>query len=849
MSDADSSQAPESSARPLAEPTPGAVDGELSADELRDAYEHAPCGFLTSAPDGHLVGVNQTFCEMTGWSREQVLGCRSLLDLLTPGSRLFWQSRHATLQHLDGRLRGVAVDLRRADGSDLPVLLATEPVPAREGAARLVRTSVLDASERRSYERELILARRRAEVAESRSAAVVRSALDAVVVLAADGEVVEWNAAAERLFGIPRADAVGRPAQGLLCRQLLDLASSADAEPDPGGRTKDVAGWRRQAMLATADGAPLPAEVSLTRAYVDARALTVLSVRDLRTEATLRDELDRSRSTLQAVLADAPVLVLGLDAHGTVVMAEGNGAAAFGQVWFDTVGRPVEELLRHRPALLEDCRRALAGEALVATHPTGGRAWETSFRPHRDERGAVDAVTVVAFDVTEHLALATRLERLARHDPLTGLTNRSAFQEELAGALAEERDGVAVLYLDLDDFKDVNDSYGHALGDEVLVEVAGRLRAAVPPGSVLARHGGDEFVVLLRGPVARSAAAVGRRLVRSLVQPVAPQGSAAPLSVRASVGVSVLGDDAQDASTLLAHADAAMYRAKRLGRNPVAVFTPAHDDPSVRVATTARLRHAVECGLVVPHYQPVVSLTDGRLVAVEALARWTDEELGPVPPSTFVPLAEAGRLIVELGELVLEQALGQLAGWTAAGVDVPSVAVNVSPHQLRYGRFPDLLDAALRRHGVAPGRVVVELTETVVVEAAGDELAAIAAVRELGCRVAIDDFGTGHSSLARLRDLPVDVVKLDRAFVAPLPESRGGALVAAFLRLADALGLATVAEGVENEAQRAHLADAGCAAAQGYLLGAPLPAADLTPVLARGPVPFPASSGRVHGLR
>ncbi|MGN6332722.1 MAG: sensor domain-containing protein [Motilibacteraceae bacterium] len=820
---------------------------DLGPDELRDAYEHAPCGFLTSSQDGRLVGVNQTFCEMTGWSREQVLGCRSLLDLLTPGSRLFWQSRHATLQHLDGQLRGVAVDLRRADGSDLPVLLATSQVPGRKGAAPLVRTSVLDASDRRAYERELILARRRAEVAESRSAAIVRSVLDAVVVLAPDGEVVEWNAAAERLFGRVRAEAVGRPAGTLLCRPLLELA---EAEPGAGDGSGDGAGWRRQAMLATADGAPLPAEVSITRAYVDGRALTVLSVRDLRAETTLRDELDRSRSTLQAVLADAPVLVLGLDAAGTVTMAEGNGAAAFGRAWDDAVGRPVEELLSHRPALLADCRRALAGETLVVTHPTGGRAWETSFRPHRDERGDdVGGVTVVAFDVTEHLALATRLERLARHDPLTGLANRSAFQEELALALAEERDGVAVLYLDLDDFKDVNDSYGHALGDEVLVEVAGRLRAAVPPGSVLARHGGDEFVVLLRGAAARSAAAVGRRMVRSLVQPVAPQGCSAPLSVGASVGVSVLGGDADDASTLLAHADAAMYRAKRLGRNPVAVFTPAHDDPSVRVATTARLRHAVECGLVVPHYQPVVSLIDGRLVGVEALARWTDEELGPVPPATFVPLAEAGRLIVELGELVLDQALGQLALWTAAGVEVPSVAVNVSPHQLRYGRFPDLLDVALRRHDVAPDRVVVELTETVVVEAAGDELAAIAAVRELGCRVAVDDFGTGHSSLARLRDLPVDVVKLDRAFVAPLPEARAGALVAAFLRLADALGLSTVAEGVETEAQRAHLAEAGCAAAQGYLLGAPVPAADLTPVLERGPQPFPASEGRVTGLR
>ncbi|MGN6244634.1 MAG: sensor domain-containing protein [Motilibacteraceae bacterium] len=819
----------------------GTLPTELSADELRDAYEHAPCGFLTSGPAGHLVGVNQTFCDLTGWSREQVLGCRSLLELLTPGSRLFWQARHATLQHLDGRLRGVAVDLRKADGTDLPVLLATSPVPGHEGAAPLVRTSVLDASDRRAYERELILARRRAEVAESRSAAVVRSALDALVVLASDGEVVEWNAAAERLFGVDRADAVGQPVDGLLCRQLLELAAS-DGE-------QDAAGWRRQAVLSTAHGAPLPAEVSVTRAYVDGRALTVLSVRDLRTEATLRDELDRSRSTLQAVLADAPVLVLGLDAAGAVVMAEGNGAAAFGLAWEDAVGAPVEQLLGHRPALLADCRRALAGETLLATHPTGGRAWETAFRPQRNERGELTGVTVVAVDVTEHLALANRLERLARHDPLTGLMNRSAFQEELALALAEERGGVAVLYLDLDDFKDVNDSYGHSLGDEVLVEVAGRLRAAVPVGTVLARHGGDEFVVLLRGPAARSAAAVGRRLVRSLVQPVDPPGSATPLSVRASVGVSVLGSDARDASTLLAHADAAMYRAKRLGRNPVAVFTPAHDDPSVRVATTARLRHAVERGLVVPHYQPVVSLTDGRLIAVEALARWTDDELGPVPPATFVPLAESGRLIVELGELVLDQALGQLALWTAAGVEVPSVAVNVSPHQLRYGRFPELLDAALRRHVVAPDRVMVELTETVVVEAAGEELAAIAAVRELGCRVAIDDFGTGHSSLARLRDLPVDVVKLDRAFVAPLPEPRAGALVAAFLRLADALGLRTVAEGVESEAQRAHLADAGCAAAQGYLLGAPVPAADLTPVLERGPTPFPLSTGRVHGLR
>jgi EAL domain-containing protein (putative c-di-GMP-specific phosphodiesterase class I) len=287
-----------------------------------------------------------------------------------------------------------------------------------------------------------------------------------------------------------------------------------------------------------------------------------------------------------------------------------------------------------------------------------------------------------------------------------------------------------------------------------------------------------------------------------------------------------------------------MYRAKRTGGGHVVRYAQASDDTRRRMELTTKLRRALADGSIDVHYQPIVDLRTGALRKVEALARWTDPEEGPVSPGVFIPLAEASKQIIALGEAVIEKVAAQLAAWDAEGLFVPCAAVNVSAAHLRHDRLLETIDASLARHALDPARFEVEFTESAVMDDFGRTTTLIKDLRSRGIGVAIDDFGTGHSSLARLRDLPVDTVKLDRSFIAPLPEQAAQALVDAFLRLARGLSLHTVAEGVETTEQRDRLLTAGCDAAQGYLFARPMPAHEVPAWLARH---LPDAAARVQG--
>ncbi len=438
----------------------------------------------------------------------------------------------------------------------------------------------------------------------------------------------------------------------------------------------------------------------------------------------------------------------------------------------------------------------------------------------------------------------TKLAHLAHHDPLTGLPNRTLLNDRLERALARDRRTearTALLVIDLDAFKSVNDAFGHAAGDELLVTVATRLRDALRDEDTVARLGGDEFAVVAAGlQDADSAAKVAQKVIDVLRQEVLVAGRA--VRVGGSVGVSVAPDDATDAATLMRHADLAMYRVKREGRGAVAYFTRDLDARMrARAALTEDLRGALraEASLWVA-YQPRVRLADGALEGVEALARWDHPSQGPIAPGTFVPLAEEAGLIATLGAFVLDRACADLVTWRAAGLAVPRVCVNVSVHQLRADDFEQGVRDAIARHGLEPQDLELEVTESVMADERHQATAALAALQASGIRVAMDDFGTGYSSLHRLAVLPVDVLKIDRSFVRGLgfddhgddPDateaaSRGTAVVDAVLALAAGLGLEVVAEGIEEPAQRRALVTRGCRVGQGFLLARPMPASDL----------------------
>jgi diguanylate cyclase (GGDEF)-like protein/PAS domain S-box-containing protein len=445
----------------------------------------------------------------------------------------------------------------------------------------------------------------------------------------------------------------------------------------------------------------------------------------------------------------------------------------------------------------------------------------------------VGGVVVTARDVTERRALQQQLAHQAFHDSLTGLANRALFIDRVTHALEMTRRStslVGVLFIDLDDFKTVNDSLGHAAGDELLVAVSARLLDCMRGEDTCARLGGDEFAILIEnvgGPEA--AIVVARRVLDALSKPMQIIGS--QVSVQASVGIA-LGSNSVSTSELLRNADLAMYRAKGDGKHRYALFEPAmHARVLERLALKAELQSAVAAQQFELHYQPIVALQSGVPVGVEALVRWNHPERGLVMPGGFVPLAEETGLILPLGRFVLRSACRQAEHWRALGHPDLGVSVNISAKQLASPHLPAEVTSALREASLAPSALTLEITESMLLDSQ-PVVARLEALKALGVRIAIDDFGTGYSSLNYLRRFPVDTLKIAKPFVDEIGARPGQRrLVEAILRLGATLGLETVAEGIEEAPQRDLLRKLHCRFGQGYLFSRPLPADELDPVL------------------
>jgi diguanylate cyclase (GGDEF)-like protein len=447
-------------------------------------------------------------------------------------------------------------------------------------------------------------------------------------------------------------------------------------------------------------------------------------------------------------------------------------------------------------------------------------------RQRSEDLSRVNAALVKAD--TEKSALMEQLEHQARHDALTGLPNRALFADRLERTVrAAARYGreLAVLFVDLDGFKLVNDTLGHHAGDALLIEVSRRLEYAVRESDTVARMGGDEFTIVLSEVLSSAdAARVAGRIVHSLEAPMKLPGSDTLVNVTASVGVSVYPRDGLDAETLSKHADLALYRAKEEGKNGVRFFAPDMNAAAVeRLQIESALRGALERSEFSLHYQPIQAAHGAH--TFEALLRWTHPTLGRIAPDRFIPSAEDSGLIVTLGAWVLNEALRQVGAWRAGGASDVRVAVNVSPVQLARDDFVTTVADALKRHNLEGDCLELELTERVIVRDLERTSARLTALRDLGVGLSVDDFGAGHSSLAYLMRLPVDTLKIDRSFVAAVDagETR---VVGAIVALAHALGLGVVAEGVETGTQLETLKALGCERFQGYFLGRPAPASD-----------------------
>ncbi|PZM15054.1 EAL domain-containing protein [Rhizobium tubonense] len=435
-------------------------------------------------------------------------------------------------------------------------------------------------------------------------------------------------------------------------------------------------------------------------------------------------------------------------------------------------------------------------------------------------------------DVTEAVRAEEQIKHMAGHDPLTGLPNRTLLREKLDRELARGGDGnaIALLCLDLDHFKDVNDTLGHAVGDLLLKEVTERLKSCLREGDNIARLGGDEFVVFQRCvQTRRQASSLAQRLVDAIGETFKIDGHTIHIGV--SIGIATAPDDGDAADVLLRHADTALYRAKSSGRSTYCFFEPAMDaNIQVRRKLEVDLRHALVARQFEIYYQPQVDTATEQIIGFEALLRWNHPERGLVSPDEFIPLAEETGLIVPIGEWVLRQACKDAAHWPAP----ISIAVNLSPLQFRSQTLAHTVVSALTESGLSASRLELEITESVLLTNSEAALATLHHIRSLGVRIAMDDFGTGYSSLSYLRLFPFDKIKIDQSFIRELGHSRDcAAIVKAVVDLGTSLGITTTAEGVETTEQLRRVREQGCSEIQGYLFGKPLPLSSVNEVLRR----------------
>jgi diguanylate cyclase (GGDEF)-like protein len=475
----------------------------------------------------------------------------------------------------------------------------------------------------------------------------------------------------------------------------------------------------------------------------------------------------------------------------------------------------------------------LVGSGLVRARSSWRTAQDRMDGARELPTAAVDAVAP-AWDPAERHSLDKQLHLLHRTDRLTGAANRVGLRDRLAEMLGSGGATGALLVLDLDDFRLVNELYGHTHGDLLLVEAMRRLEIVARQfdGACLSRLGGDEFALLLPDVSLSEMRWVCAGLLNRLRQPVSL--GAAEIEVGTSIGLVMVGADRHDVDDVLRDADLAMYSAKSAGKNRWTLFEPAmHDDLVSRLTLEGELAIAIDQDQLDVHYQPLVRLDARRIVGAEALVRWTHPTRGPISPEEFLVAAERGPLIHRLGSWILRAACQQLVDWsTELGADAPDeVAVNVSPRQLLDPHFAETVAEALAVTGLDPERLVLEITESTAM--APNSFEQLLALRAAGIRLAIDDFGTGHSSLSRLAVLPVDTLKVDRSFIGEIPAVGDAPLVCAMIAMAHSLGLGVVAEGIETERQRDYLTELGCEHGQGYLFSRPVPAADLASLLVR----------------
>jgi len=809
---------------------------ELEESEERfRALSEASLEGIAIHEQGRILECNTALASLFGYDHDEMVG-RNVLDLVAPEARDFVRQKLSSDPGEPYEVLG-----QRRDGTFFEIQVVARMVHYRGKLARV--TTVRDVTERRHAEQEM-------EERNTYLNALLDNTPLAVVVLDENHRVQLVNPAFEALFQFTAAEAAGRDLDRMI-RPNSDEGAQAMREITRGvlsGRTVHGIGVRHRK-----DGTPVEVEIHGVPLLAKGRLIGVYGLYQDVTERKLAEEAVRqSERHYRSLFENANDAILILEPE-TETILEANSSAeelygvARGALVGQSLKRFTRDVTRGEEQVRELLRKGRFQNFATVHYRSDGELLDILVSASVIEHAGKTAILVVNHDVTEVKGAARRIEHLSSHDALTGLANRSCLLTRLDSTIESARtEGypVALLFLDIDRFGVVNDSLGNRIGDLLLRKVADRLSEIARGIDMLARPGGDEFLLALgrlRSP--DDLVLVEQRIRELFLKPFAIGGR--ELFVTASMGSAVFPDDGADAEELLNSAHIALDRAKRQGSDSYQRHTSGMSETtSGRLSLEIDLRKAIERGGLEVHYQPQVDVVSGRVVGVEALARWTHPERGPIPPAEFIPLAEETGLIEPLGALVLRTACAQAARWRAEGRGT-RVAVNLSGRQFRRRDLPEQIARVLAETGLDPALLDLEITESVAMEDAEASGTVLFGLKALGVRVSLDDFGTGYSSLAYLKKLPIDALKLGAGFVREVTVNANDAAIArATFVLAHELNLRVIAEGVEHAEQLAFLKRHACDEYQGFLFSRAVPAEEAASTFTPAALPLKAAQPR-----